>query len=227
MAPGIHGHAYDMPAKAAAAATKMNASSNEKQAQLREHTVDMTAGNAAMKTLFGAKIEDTDTWLRAGSRGQLDLADQTGREKIHFFDHERVPERVVHARGAAAHGQFVLHTPLSTDITSAKVLTTSGYTCPMFVRFSTVQGSKGSADTVRDVRGFATRFYTQEGNWDIVGNNVPVFFIQVRLFSPSSSQRRATNMLCRTASNSRTSYMLSSLSHTTRFLKDSQRTIPS
>jgi len=178
MAPGINGHAYDMPAKAAAAATKMNVSSDAKKTQLEGYTVDHTAGDAAIKTLFGAKVENTDDWMKAGARGQMDLADQHGREKIHFFDHERVPERVVHARGAGAHGSFVLHTPLSTDITSAKVLTTPGYTCPMFVRFSTVQGARGSADTVRDVRGFASRFYTQEGNWDIVGNNIPVFFIQ-------------------------------------------------
>jgi len=90
---------------------------------------------------------------------------------------QRIPERVVHARGAAAHGTFTLHTPIP-EFTSAGILSEAGKTCPTFVRFSTVQGSRGSADTVRDVRGFAVRFFTDEGNWDIVGNNIPVFFIQ-------------------------------------------------
>lgn len=93
------------------------------------------------------------------------------------FDHERIPERVVHARGTAAFGKFKLHKSLS-NYTTASVLTDTSCETPVFVRFSTVQGSKGSADTVRDVRGFAVKMYTSEGNWDIVGNNIPVFFIQ-------------------------------------------------
>src|ERR1700712_242471 len=93
------------------------------------------------------------------------------------FDHERIPERVVHARGAGAFGTFKLYES-ATDVTSAGVLTDTSRTTPIFVRFSTVQGSRGSADTVRDVRGFAVKFYTDEGNWDIVGNDIPVFFIQ-------------------------------------------------
>jgi catalase len=97
--------------------------------------------------------------------------------KIHRFDHERIPERVVHARGAGAFGKFTLHESAS-DVTFAPVLTDTSRTTPVFVRFSTVLGSRGSADTVRDVRGFAVKFYTQEGNWDIVGNDIPVFFIQ-------------------------------------------------
>jgi len=92
-------------------------------------------------------------------------------------DHERIPERVVHARGAGAHGYFKLHTPIP-EFSSAPVLNDTARSTPIFVRFSTVAGSRGSADTVRDVRGFAVKFYTEEGNWDIVGNNIPVFFIQ-------------------------------------------------
>lgn len=97
--------------------------------------------------------------------------------QIHRFDHERIPERVVHARGAGAHGTFKLFESCE-DVTSAGVLTDTSRTTTIFVRFSTVQGSRGSADTVRDVRGFAVKFYTEEGNWDIVGNDIPVFFIQ-------------------------------------------------
>jgi len=97
--------------------------------------------------------------------------------QIHRFDHERIPERVVHARGAGAFGTFTLHESAA-DVTSAGVLTDKSRETPVFVRFSTVLGSRGSADTVRDVRGFAVKFYTREGNWDIVGNDIPVFFIQ-------------------------------------------------
>jgi catalase len=105
------------------------------------------------------------------------LEDQIAREKIHRFDHERIPERVVHARGTGAFGNFKLKESIE-DLTYAGVLTDTSRNTPVFVRFSTVQGSRGSADTVRDVRGFAVKFYTEEGNWDIVGNNIPVFFIQ-------------------------------------------------
>jgi catalase len=105
------------------------------------------------------------------------LNDQIAREKIHRFDHERIPERVVHARGAGAFGSFRVYESAE-DVTHAPVLTDTSRTTPVFIRFSTVQGSRGSADTVRDVRGFAIKFYTDEGNWDIVGNDIPVFFIQ-------------------------------------------------
>lgn len=97
--------------------------------------------------------------------------------QIHRFDHERIPERVVHARGSGAFGKFTLFESAA-DVTSAGVLTDTSRETPVFLRFSTVLGSRGSADTVRDVRGFAVKFYTEEGNWDIVGNNIPVFFIQ-------------------------------------------------
>jgi len=105
------------------------------------------------------------------------LEDEVAREKIMHFDHERIPERVVHARGAGAHGYFKLHKAIP-EFSYAGVLNDTSRKTPIFMRFSTVQGSRGSADTVRDVRGFAVKFYTEEGNWDIVGNDIPVFFIQ-------------------------------------------------
>nr|XP_031863123.1 uncharacterized protein CI109_001602 [Kwoniella shandongensis]KAA5530195.1 hypothetical protein CI109_001602 [Kwoniella shandongensis] len=130
-----------------------------------------------LTSYFGAKIAETDIALRAGARGPTVLEDFHNREKISHFDHERIPERVVHARGAGAFGEFKLHTPL-TGLTTAKILTDTSRVTPAYVRFSTVNGSRGSADSVRDPRGFAARLYTDEGNWDIVGNNIPVFFIQ-------------------------------------------------
>ena len=99
------------------------------------------------------------------------------REKIFHFDHERIPERIVHARGSAAHGFFEAYEDLS-DITKADLFSEKGKRTPVFTRFSTAAGGAGSVDTPRDVRGFAVKFYTQEGNWDLVGNNIPVFFIQ-------------------------------------------------
>ncbi len=126
---------------------------------------------------LGHAISDDQNSLRAGPRGPTLLEDFLLREKIHHFDHERIPERVVHARGAAAHGYFELEKSLD-SYTHAQVLTEVGVQTPVFVRFSTVAGSRGSADTARDVRGFAVRMYTQQGNWDLVGNNIPVFFIQ-------------------------------------------------
>lgn len=131
-------------------------------------------------TDFGVKQSTADEWLRVTSdnhTGPMLLEDSYAREKIHRFDHERIPERVVHARGAGAFGNFRLFESAE-DVTFAPVLTDTSRETPVFIRFSTVQGSRGSADTVRDVRGFAVKFYTQEGNWDIVGNNIPVFFIQ-------------------------------------------------
>jgi catalase len=114
--------------------------------------------------------QKTDVNLKVGERGPTILNDVHLREKISKFDHERIPERVVHARGAAAHGVFKLHTAIP-ELSRAGILTDTTRTTPVFLRFSTVAGSRGSADTVRDVRGFALRFYTDEGNWDIVGNS--------------------------------------------------------
>ncbi|HVH43927.1 MAG TPA: catalase [Labilithrix sp.] len=125
----------------------------------------------------GVAIPHTDDSLKAGVRGPTLLEDFHLREKITRFDHERIPERVVHARGSGAHGVFKLYESLS-DLTTAEFLCDPSIETPVFVRFSTVQGSRGSADTVRDVRGFATKFYTRQGNFDLVGNNMPVFFIQ-------------------------------------------------
>ncbi len=134
-------------------------------------------GAAVLTTNFGTPISDDHNSLRAGPRGPLLLEDFVLREKIFHFDHERIPERVVHARGLAAHGYFELTDSLS-DLTTALVLGEAGEKTPVFVRFSTVAGNKGSADLARDVRGFAVKFYTKQGNWDLVGNQIPVFFIQ-------------------------------------------------
>nr|WP_252869939.1 catalase [Brucella pituitosa] len=112
-----------------------------------------------------------------GSRGPALMEDFHFREKIFHFDHERIPERVVHARGYGAHGYFENYASLAA-YTRADLFQRAGEKTPVFVRFSTVAGSKGSFDLARDVRGFAVKFYTQEGNWDLVGNNIPVFFIQ-------------------------------------------------
>ena len=135
------------------------------------------SGQPRLTTNNGVAISDDHNSLRAGPRGPTLLEDFVLREKIHHFDHERIPERVVHARGLAAHGYFELTDSLD-GITTAKVLTEVGVRTPVFTRFSTVAGNKGSADLARDVRGFAVKFYTTEGNWDLVGNNIPVFFIQ-------------------------------------------------
>ncbi len=124
----------------------------------------------------GLKVSDDQNSEKAGIRGATLLEDFMLREKITHFDHERIPERVVHARGAAAHGEFVAYEDLSA-LTSASLFAAKGKKTPVFVRFSTVAGSRGSADTPRDVRGFAVKFYTDTGVWDLVGNNMPVFFI--------------------------------------------------
>ena len=131
----------------------------------------------AMTGNQGPKISDDQHSLKAAARGPTLLEDFYLREKITHFDHERIPERVVHARGAAAHGVFQVYEDLS-DLTMAGLLCDPSRTTPVFARFSTVAGSRGSSDTPRDVRGFAVKFYTDEGVWDLVGNNMPVFFIQ-------------------------------------------------
>jgi catalase len=130
-----------------------------------------------LTTTQGLRLSDTDHSLKVGPRGPSLLEDFHLREKITHFDHERIPERVVHARGAAAHGTFSAYGNAATA-TKAAFLAEKGKETPVFVRFSTVLGSRGSADTVRDTRGFATKFYTGEGTFDLVGNNMPVFFIQ-------------------------------------------------
>ena len=130
-----------------------------------------------LTTNQGVPIGDNQNSLKAGHRGPVLLQDFILREKIMHFDHERIPERVVHARGSAAHGFFECLESCA-DVTAADFLQRPGERVPLFARFSTVAGSKGSADLPRDVRGFAVKFYTQQGNFDLVGNNIPVFFIQ-------------------------------------------------
>lgn len=148
---------------------------NKKTQQLSEHQADATAQQ--MTTDHGLKINDDQNSLKAGERSATLLEDFILREKITHFDHERIPERVVHARGSGAHGIFELYKAIP-EFSKAHFLNETGTQTPVFVRFSTVAGSRGSTDLARDVRGFAVKFYTQEGNFDLVGNNMPVFFIQ-------------------------------------------------
>ncbi|MDO8960923.1 MAG: catalase, partial [Methylophilus sp.] len=133
--------------------------------------------HAALTTNQGLSISDNQNSLKSNPLGPVLLEDFILREKITHFDHERIPERIVHARGTGVHGYFELTHSLE-HYTTAKILTEVGEKTPLFTRISTVAGGSGSVDTPRDVRGFATKFYTKEGNWDLVGNNVPVFFIQ-------------------------------------------------
>lgn len=151
--------------------------STKKDTQLQEFTVDAKKQGPILTSQTGVRINHTDDSLKAGPRGNTLLEDFHFREKITHFDHERIPERVVHARGSGAHGYFELYKSQA-HLTRAKFLCDTSRKTPVFVRFSTVLGSRGNCDTVRDVRGFATRFYTDEGNFDLVGNNIPVFFIQ-------------------------------------------------
>jgi len=146
-----------------------------KQQDLSINKSDAT--NKALTTNHGVKINDNNNSLKAGERGPSLLEDFILREKITHFDHERIPERIVHARGSAAHGFFEVTNPIP-QFTKAGFLQQAGLKTPVFARFSTVQGSRGSTDLARDVRGFSVKFYTQEGIYDFVGNNIPVFFIQ-------------------------------------------------
>lgn len=148
---------------------------NSKQRQLDEFRTD-DAGKK-LTTNQGLRVSEDEHSLKAGDRGPTLMEDFHFREKLTHFDHERIPERIVHARGFGAHGHFELYESMA-EYTKAKFLQDPAVKTPVFVRFSTVAGSRGSADTVRDVRGFATKFYTEEGNFDLVGNNIPVFFIQ-------------------------------------------------
>jgi catalase len=163
-----------MSTKKAAAASSPSASQSHGGGELHQ-----SAGghHPALTTNQGLAIADNQNSLRSQPRGPTLLEDFILREKITHFDHERIPERIVHARGTGAHGHFELTASLA-QYTTAAVLTEVGRKTPMFVRMSTVAGGSGSADTPRDVRGFALKFYTSEGNWDLVGNNIPVFFIQ-------------------------------------------------
>src|SRR5688572_874927 len=148
---------------------------NAKTENLSFHKED--SAHEFLTTNQGVRINDDQNSLKAGSRGATLLEDFILREKITHFDHERIPERIVHARGSAAHGFFQVYESMA-KVTRANFLQDPSVKTPVFVRFSTVAGSRGSTDLARDVRGFAVKFYTQEGVFDLVGNNIPVFFIQ-------------------------------------------------
>src|SRR5690606_34478545 len=150
-------------------------SKTSKNEQLSSFTKD--SENRPLTTRQGVKINDTNNSLKAGSRGSTLLEDFILREKITSFDHERIPERIVHARGSGAHGFFELYESIG-EYSKAGIFTDTARKTPVFVRFSTVAGAKGSTDLARDVRGFPVGFYTSEGTWDLVGNNMPIFFIQ-------------------------------------------------
>lgn len=157
------------------AKNKSHSADNKKVKDLRKNT--QNSEGFMLSTNHGVLINDNQNSLRAGERGATLLEDFILREKITHFDHERIPERIVHARGAGAHGVFELYKAIP-EYTRAKFLNDTSRITPVFVRFSTVAGSKGSTDLARDARGFAVKFYTDEGNYDLVGNNIPVFFIQ-------------------------------------------------
>ncbi|MDN4072449.1 catalase [Fictibacillus terranigra] len=148
---------------------------NKKEKQLQAFRVNNKGKK--LTTNQGLRVSEDEHSLKAGVRGPTLLEDFHFREKMTHFDHERIPERIVHARGYAAHGEFEVYESMK-EFTKAGFLQDPSVKTPVFVRFSTVAGSRGSGDTVRDVRGFATKFYTEEGNYDLVGNNIPVFFIQ-------------------------------------------------
>jgi catalase len=161
-------------ARAATTSPSQNAAARGRGGELHQVAGEK---NPPLTTNQGTPIADNQNSLKAHARGATLLEDFILREKITHFDHERIPERVVHARGTAAHGFFELTRSLE-RYTTAKILTEVGAKTPLFTRISTVAGGAGSIDTPRDVRGFAVKFYTKEGNWDLVGNNIPVFFIQ-------------------------------------------------
>src|SRR5699024_64767 len=149
---------------------------SKKKDDLRKDTIDNTK-KAPLTTNQGLPVSEDEFSLKNGERGPTLMEDFHFREKVTHFDHERIPERVVHARGFGVHGEFEVYDSLE-KYTKAKFLTEPGKKTPVFVRFSTVAGSRGSMDIPRDVRGFATKFYTDEGNYDLVANNMPVFFMQ-------------------------------------------------
>ncbi len=153
----------------------MSTEKGSKEEQLAKFTENHDGEK--ITTNQGVRVSHTDDSLKAGQRGPTLIEDFHFREKLTHFDHERIPERVVHARGFGAHGYFEVYEPMA-EYTTAKFLQDPSVKTPVFVRFSTVVGSRGSFDLARDVRGFATKFYTEEGNYDLVGNNIPIFFIQ-------------------------------------------------
>jgi catalase len=179
------GHAHAMAPPRGATTTiespaALASTLSEHNASAKSIAMDPARSDATSQTLTtnqGVAVSDNQNSLKAGLRGPTLLEDFILREKITHFDHERIPERIVHARGSAAHGFFEAYEPL-TALTRAAPFQAAGKITPVFTRFSTVAGERGSTDTARDIRGFAVKFYTDEGNWDLVGNNIPVFFIQ-------------------------------------------------
>jgi catalase len=176
-----------MPKKSSSKGTRQGAGTDRKSVHFNDQSVTIGTGGEthqiadsvrpALTTQQGIPVADDQNSLRIGARGPTALEDFHFREKLFHFDHERIPERVVHARGFGAHGYFENYESLA-DITKADLFQRPKEKTPVFVRFSTVAGNKGSADLARDVRGFAVKIYTKEGNWDIVGNNIPVFFMR-------------------------------------------------
>ena len=176
-----------MPKKSKTSNKSRGVADERQTAQYADQAVPRAAGGEThqiaggdtpvLTTQQGIPVSDDQNSLKIGARGPTALEDFHFREKVFHFDHERIPERVVHARGFGAHGYFENYESLSA-ITKADLFQRAGEKTPLFVRFSTVAGNKGSPDLARDVRGFAVKIYTKEGNWDIVGNNIPVFFIQ-------------------------------------------------
>jgi catalase len=172
------------PTSGAGTLSEKNGSPKTGSAALEPQSLDgsleskrVNSADQVLTTNQGVPVADNQNSLKAGLRGPTLLEDFILREKITHFDHERIPERIVHARGSAAHGYFEAYEPLN-NLTRAAPFAEAAKRTPVFVRFSTVAGERGSADTARDVRGFAVKFYSDEGNWDLVGNNIPVFFIQ-------------------------------------------------
>ena len=181
------GEAYEAPSRAATGSTLSERNHADKTGTEASEGINATIGaldrvrvdsaGQVITTNQGVAVADNQNSLKAGLRGPSLLEDFILREKITHFDHERIPERIVHARGSGAHGFFEAYKPM-TQFTRAAPFQEAGKITPVFVRFSTVAGERGSKDTARDVRGFAVKFYTDEGNWDLVGNNMPVFFVQ-------------------------------------------------
>ncbi len=182
-----HGQAYEAPSREATGSTLSEKNGSDKTGSAANQGMNATietldrvrvdSSGQVLTTNQGVAIADNQNSLKAGLRGPALLEDFILREKITHFDHERIPERIVHARGSGAHGYFEAYQDM-TEFTRAAPFQEAGKITPVFVRFSTVAGERGSKDTARDVRGFAVKFYTDEGNWDLVGNNMPVFFIQ-------------------------------------------------
>ncbi|AEH02335.1 catalase [Lacinutrix sp. 5H-3-7-4] len=204
-------------------------SKTQKIKDLEANRVDYD--NSAMTTNQGLKVNDTNNSLKSGERGSTLLEDFLLREKITHFDHERIPERIVHARGSGAHGYFELTKSIK-KYSKAGIFNDTERKTPVFARFSTVAGSKGSPDLARDVRGFAVKFYTEEGTWDLVGNNMPIFFIQDAMKFPDlihSVKPEPNNEIPQAASAHDTFYDF--VSHTTETLHNhiwamSDRAIP-